>query len=67
VCAKNEGELYYKEQINVKRLNPASYFIERLPETIKFDFHCFFCSIFFVLKFRVYSLYYMAILKSKLL
>ncbi len=64
---KNEGELYYKEQINVKRLNPASYFVERLPKTIKFDFHGSFCSIFFVLIFRVYSLYYMAILKSKLL
>ena len=38
---KNKGGLYYKKQINVKRLNSASYFVERLPETIKFDFHCF--------------------------
>ncbi len=36
---KNKGGLYYKKQINVKRLNSAFYFIERLPETAKFDSH----------------------------
>lgn len=43
---KNEGELYYKEQINVKRLNSAFYFIERLPETIKFAFTVLLVDIF---------------------
>ncbi len=43
---KNKGELYYKEQINVKRLNSATYFAERLPETIKFDFLCSFVRYF---------------------
>ena len=32
---KNEGGLYYKQQINVKRLNSAFYFVGRLPETVK--------------------------------
>ncbi len=58
---KNKGELYYKKQINVKRLNSVFYFIERLPETIKFDFHCSFVRYFFILKFRIYSLYYIIV------
>lgn len=53
---KNEGELYYKEQINVKRLNSAFYLLKDYPKLqnliliiLLFDIFCFKISYLYII------------------